>query len=104
MCFANKHKIAQAFLVMMDELRSVVILDTAVMLLDCPDCGLFQLPVSQSQAFTENTMNGTKCHLEQSQAPYNTQIDQVLPGVHSRMDGMGSNLNYVRQKVNKHKT
>ena len=24
---------------------------------------------------------------------YDAQIDQVLPGVHSRMDGMGSNLN-----------
>ena len=49
-------------------------------------------------------MNEIKRHLEQSQAPYNAQIDQVLPGVHSRMDSMGSNLNYVRENVEKHQT
>ena len=72
MCFPNKHKMAQAFLSMMDEMQSVVIQDTAVMFLDCPDCahhGLFQLPVFQLQAFADY-MNGMKRHLEQSQAPY----------------------------------
>ena len=93
---------------MMDVLQSVVIQDAAVMLHNCPgDCahhGLFQLPVFQSQTFTEY-MNGMKCHLEESQAPYyNARIDQVLPGVHSRMDSLGSNLNYIRhKKVDKHK-
>ena len=57
MCFTNKHKTAQAFLsTTMDELGSVVIQDAAAMLLQFPDCanhGLFQLPVFQSQAFTE---------------------------------------------------
>ena len=70
MCFANKHKTARAFLSMMDEMRSVVIQDAAVMLLEFPDRahhGLFQLPVFQSQAFAEYT-NGMKRHLEQSQA------------------------------------
>ena len=70
MCFANKHKTAQAFLAMMDELQSVIIQVATAMLLDCPNCahhGLFQLPVFQSQAFAEY-MNGVKCHLEQFQA------------------------------------
>ena len=105
MCFASKFKMAQAYLAMMDELLSVVIQDAAAMLLECPDCayyGLFQLPVFQSQAFTDYDMNGMKHHLEISQAPYKAQIDQVLPGVHWRMGGMGSNINYVRQKVIKH--
>ena len=96
----------QSFLAMMDELRSAIIQDPAVMLLDLPDCaqhGLFQLPVFQSQASTEY-MNGMKHHLEQSQAPYNTWIDQVLPGVHSRMDSMGGNLSFVREKVDKHES
>ena len=76
------------------------------MLIDYPDRahhGLFQLPVFQSQAFTDY-MNGMKHHLEESQAPYDARIDQVLPGVHSRMDGMGSNLNYVMHKVDRHET
>ena len=55
------------------------------------------------QYFTEY-MNGMKRHLEESWAPNNNLNDQELLGVHSRMDAMGSNLNYVRQKVNKHET
>ena len=106
MCFANKHKTAQVFWAMMDEFQSVIIQDAAAMLLDLPDSahhGLFQLPVFQSLTFIK-FMNGMKHHLEESQALCDAQINQVLLGMHSRMDSIGSNLNYVMHKVDKHET
>ena len=64
----------------------------------------FNIQFFQSQeAFNEFT-NGMKHHLEEFHALYNAQIDQVLPVVHLRMDGMGSNHNYIMHKFDKHET
>ena len=45
-----------------------------------------------------------KFYLDKSQALYGAQIDQVPPGVRSKMDGMGSNINYVQHKVDMHES
>ena len=84
----------------MDELRKIVIQDAAAMLIAYPDRanhGLFQLPVFHSQAFRD-FMNGMNRHLEDSKAPYDASLKEVLPGVHERFDGLRSDFSLMRHE------
>jgi len=93
---------ARCFLHMMDEMQTVAIQDAAAMVLQHPERyehGIFSLPVFQSPEFKEY-MSRMKEHLEESTAPYDTSLEQVLQGVQSRFDTLNSNVGLVKRAVN----
>ena len=76
---------AKCFFHLMEELQTVVIQDTAAMALQNPELfrhRLFSLPVFLSQDFRDYMVR-MKDHLEVSTGPYDTSLEQVLPGVQS---------------------
>jgi hypothetical protein len=90
---------ARCFLHLMDEMQTVAIQDAAAMALQDPERtrhGIFSLPVFQSPEFQEYMIR-MKDHLAGSKAPYDTSLEQVLPGVQSRLDTLNSNVGLLKR-------
>ena len=92
---------AKCFLSLMNTLQTVVVQDAAAMIVLTPDRSnhaMFQLPLFGSNEFAVYC-NQMRQHLRQSTPPWDSSLEQVLPGVHTRFDSIQSGVSGLRTMV-----
>ena len=94
---------AHAFLQLLDHLSDVVIQDAAAFFVLSPhrlNHAMFQLPVfrnSEYGFFDYCTL--MRLHLSDGRAPWDSSLEHVLPGVHSRLEGIQSNMTVMNNSM-----
>ena len=95
----NEMKVtARCFLLLMKDLAEIVIQDAAALAVEFPERmahPMFQSPIFRSIEFQEY-LHEMKVHLETSKSPFDSSLEQILPGVNGRLNGQQTQLSEIR--------
>ena len=98
--FTNKHRTAKAFLQMMDDMQTVLIQDVATVCVKHKDWighNLLHLPLFRTGEFA-TCVDKMRAHLDASEAPFDSELEHVLPGMNNQFASMKSDLHGIGAK------